>query len=329
MKRLITLTICTFIGMTAYCATVQRTILSHKGTITQYDANHWQDAISDAVAGDTVYFTPGLFSIPSAGSPCGDLIIDKPITLIGAGVSQTDCFYSDVYKDYCTSGTSTTLKANVIISIPGALILKSTLLEGFYIPDGGSIGVTMPVTNLAIKRCQFAGGYGGGFFSASAAVTNLSMEQCCIGCLSGENLVNPDIHNCYIGNTTDLPEGFELTNCIINNFSYAHNCTLINCGYREAYTSSHNTFVNCMYADWGEANSTYTNCWRDEDLTALSETQIKDLGYIGTDGTAVGTFGGPAPFTLVPSQPYVSSSSVTYNKSTKKLNVNVTVKKGQ
>ena len=50
---------------------------------------------------------------------------------------------------------------------------------------------------------------------------------------------------------------------------------------------------------------------------------------VDDDGTVVGPLGGPAPFTLIPSQPYVSSSSVTYNKTTKKLNINVTVKKGQ
>ena len=327
MKKTILISLlCMLCGSTVFSATVQRTILSHKGKLTQYDANHWTEAITDAVAGDTIYFTSGVFHVPSGGAACGDLVVDKPITLIGAGVGEADG--ADRYKSICTTGTSTTFFANLIIAISGSPTLNSTFFEGFYLPDGAAIGVTQPVTNLVIKRCQFNGGYGGGSFAASATVTNVTLEDCSMGWFSCANLVNPDIHNCFIG--TILGEGLEnlsFTNCTIGEIRDLANCTFLNCCLGSGLGI--NTYVHCVYSTWDTGVSTLTNCWRDENCYNMSADQYETAGYLGNDGTVVGPLGGQAPFTLVPSRPYVSSSSIVYNKSTKKLNVNVTVKKGQ
>ena len=78
MKKVILFVFYILTASAALGQTLQRTLLSHNGNLTQYDANHWQKAFTNAVAGDTIYFTPGLFS--------GALTIDKPLTLIGAGV---------------------------------------------------------------------------------------------------------------------------------------------------------------------------------------------------------------------------------------------------
>ena len=324
MKGLITLTLCALFSIAAYSATVQRTILSHKGTITQYDANHWQDAISDAVAGDTVYFTSGVFS--------GDISIDKPITLIGAGIGTLgygpfwkDSDYATVFDGCATSGNCTEIIGQIVIDISGNIVLNSTLLEGFITRDPGYITIKQPVQKLKIKRCQL------GPFGAEATVTDAILEDCYLGEASFTNFVNPDIHNCFIRYIDSCPEEIAFWNCSIKDIWDTWNCSFINCilHFAGPNTASHNTCQNSINDEHNSGSgNTWFDSWEDDGFH-LTKSQLQDKGYIGTDGTVVGPLGGSAPFTLIPSQPYVASGSVTYNKSTKKLNVNVTVKKGQ
>ena len=327
MKRIVFLVLSTVFCLSATGATLPRTILSHKGQLTQYDANHWQDAINDAVAGDTVYFTPGLFT--------GDIQITKPITLIGAGTSETDAFFrgkenSAAYADCGTPGQSTTIQGSINIDIPGNVTLTATLLEGLHLPDYCSIGVSQAVNNLTIRRCQLTGGYGGGEFRASVPISNTVIESCFIASFVGSNLVNADIHTCYFGTVSDLPEGFEFTNCVIGSLNYSYNILEVNCIECGRYESSHNTYVNCAYSNT-DSNSSYTDSWYNYDINRQNWTKekLEDEGCLGIDGTVIGPLGGSSPFMLVPSQPYVSSSSIVYDKTTGKLNVNITVKKGQ
>ena len=309
----------------SYAATLQRTILSHKGNLTQYDANHWQEAFDNAVAGDTVYFTSGYFA--------GELTITKPITLIGSGVSGNDVYWkdTDLATAYagCTTTTESTILDNVRIDIPGSPTLKSTLLEGFRI---NTVAIIQSVKNLSIKRCHIA--YKDwreewlGDFGASEPVTNLQLEGCFIAYANLENFVNPDIHNCYFIQIQPTPEETEFTNCTFQEIWGTSNCSFINC-IVHFVTGSDNTCVNCIYDDYYGGQITYLNCWNVGGAAGFTKSQLQSGGYIGNDETVVGPLGGTAPFTLIPSQPYVSSSSLNYNKTTKKLSVNVTVKKGQ
>ena len=326
------------ISIASHAATLQRTILSHKGKITQYDANHWQDAINDAVSGDTVYFTPGLFS--------GSINITKPITLIGSGVAEDNAFWTgndplwyngalaNIYAGCAKTGESTRIDGNVSINIPGKITLTKTLMEGFLIyrdpwnSDGASVFIEQEITGVIIKRCQI------GWISASAKSANMVLENCFFNGISPANWEEPDIHNCVIGQQIDAreTEGFEFTNCMLNDLLGAHNCNFVNCTIESLgdwnNRSTHNTYVNCIYRE-SEENSTYSNCWQNDSPNLFTKSQLQSGGYIGTDNTVVGPLGGPAPFTLIPSQPYVTSSTLNYVKSTKKLNVNVTVKQGK
>ena len=57
----------------------------------------------------------------------------------------------------------------------------------------------------------------------------------------------------------------------------------------------------------------------------MGKYDLEDKGYIGTDGTVVGIEGGSAPFTLEPSVPKVTNSTVAYDAANKLLKVNLTV----
>lgn len=330
MKRNLLLFVSTLLlCMSALGATVQRTILSHKGQITQYDANHWQEAISNAVAGDTVYFTSGNFS--------GALTIDKPITIIGAGISEDDAFYKDTsvaaaYEGCATTGGSTTIEGDINIAIPGSVTLTKSLLENVRL-SGYSIYFSEPVTNPIIKRCQvsmiYTNWWTGGTLSASAKVTNLTLKDCYIWNVSFENFENPDIQNCYFEKIEPTPEETVFTNCTILDVWNTSNCTFVNC-IVHLFNGSNNTCVNCIYDNMGSGDhTTFVDSWYVDGAAGFTKSQLQAGNFIGTDGTVVGPLGGPAPFTFIPSLPYVSYSSLTYIKSTKKLNVNVTVKQGK
>ena len=309
-------------------ATLQRTILSHKGQLTQYDVNNWTGAISDAVAGDTVYFTSGFFP--------GDATITKPITLIGAGVAETDAFwYNNAYQNALSgrgaTAQSTKIGGNFFVDIEGNPTLTKNMFEGFLL--GGSIIISKSVKNLSVKRCQFAYFYRAD--NSDAVCDKLVLENCYIARVYCGFMTNPDLHNCYFEELYLQGNPLTIRNCGMNNLDGGTGCSYINCliacwGYGEGGAC---TYLNCTIKDFNTTfGNNYINCWQhyyDNEAWPLSVAELTSLNHIGDDDTVVGPLGGPAPFTLIPSQPYVSSSSVTYNKSTKKLNVNITVKKGQ
>lgn len=306
---------------------LQKTILSHEGVLTQYNANHWQDAFADAAAGDTIYFTPGTFT--------GSLIINKPVTIIGPGVSLADCF-NDLYADCYKEGESAQLTGNITISLTDTQASTPFLIEGLYFKT--TVLQSTPMSNLTIRRCHF----NGQLFSNSStgvALTNLLLENCYFYNLNCRSMNNPTIQNCYIRYmqaAVDL--GITFTNCVVegcgklsgtlcdgSNFHNSIICSPVTSGNG---TPKYSNFVNCIYNS-NDQNSTYTDCWQLNTGSTMTAAQLSEAGYIGTDGSVVGPFGGPAPFTMIPTQPYVSSSSVVYDATTKKLNVNITVKKGK
>lgn len=330
MKKKMCLTVlCTVMCCAVFGATLQRTILSHKGKLTQYDADLWQNAITDAVAGDTVFFTPGDFS--------GSVTIDKVITLIGAGVSEGSAFFkgASLESDYsgCATDNGTTIRGSITLSIEGSPVLTTTFMEGINVQDGDFV-ITNSLTNLKIRRCQVRKEsptyYGGGSFYASSAIYNLELEDCYVHTIDCSNMSNYDIHNCYIENVNNMSRDNEITNSVIVWVNeVTKSCNFTNCVIQ--HWADYNTYINCVLGGEASVNSSYVNCHfvgygvpQDN-----SKAQFNENGWLGTDNKIIGLFSGPAPFTLIPSQPYVSSSTLTYTKSTKKLNVNVTVKQGK
>lgn len=326
MKKLFLLTVlCALVGTAAFGATVHRTILSHEGVLTQYDLSNWQGAITDAVDGDIVYFTSGTFS----GDP---LTINKRIALIGAGVAKDDCFYKDVYGDYCTTGESTFLNVSIVIDIEGATKLDRPLMEGIAVTDCHQLEIKQAPAETTFKRCQFIYDRNissTGFF-ASSEVSGLILENCYFGKLDFNNMVNPTIRNCYVDLLDNARAETKFFNCIIVTISGCTNCYFTNCGYQSLWSSSYNTFVNCLYGGWSQdANSTYENCINDGDFNGYTKAQLLEKNYLGNDGSVIGPLGGNYPFTLIPSQPSVQTNSINYDNSKKQLNVNLTIKQGK
>ena len=311
-------------------STMFRTILSHNGTLTQYDLTHWTDALDDAVDGDTVYFTPGTFP--------GDITITKKIALIGAGVCESQTWYhgeTNMQDALGGSGTPSTNSTNltggnIYIELDGEPTLTATMLEGLNIHN--TVTISKTVTNLKIKRCQIGTVRTNvdDVSDESAKPENLILESCCIHNLYAGNFVAPNIYNCYFTNVNLYSQPLSFTNCSIGTTWSSVGCNYINCLLSGDYYTGINTYLNCIYSnDLSYNGSTYTNCYTGYNPWTFSKAYLTEQNYLGNDGTVTGPLGGQAPFTFIPSQPYVSASTVAYDASTKKLNVNITVKKGK
>lgn len=341
MRLLLTTLLGTLMFTTTWGTTLQRTILSHKGKLTQYDVNRWQDAIADAEKGDTVFFTPGVFP--------GSVTVTKAITLIGAGVRTDKVFWKDeeyggsdqltaVYDGYAVEGTSTVINGSVNVSIPGSVLLTKTFMEGIVFRNGWTTGihVTEPVAGLTIKRCQIAR-----LFDASAKVTNLRIENCYCLCFKAANLDKPEIYNSYFQEVLgEGVENIEVYNSVITKLNGMNevmltNWTFVNCiilpgTYGYSYAKC-NTYINCLcYGDLDEG-SALTNSWNLKyplEPLFYTKAELETNGYLDNYGRVVGPLGGDVPFTFEPSLPYVLSSTLEYQKVNRRLNVNATVKKG-
>lgn len=335
MKKIILTSIFTALfSVVSFGQTLFRSILSHGGVLTQYDVANWTDALSDAVDGDTIYFTPGTFP--------GDITITKKIALIGVGVCESQAWYhneASLQDALGGSGTpssnSTNLTGNVNIELDDDPTLTATMLEGLNIAN--TVNINKTVTNLKIKRCQIVTLRTNvdEVSDESAKPENLIIENCYITNLYMGNFVNPNIYNCYFTNVHLYSQPFSLTNCSIDYTYNSVGCNYINCLLFSDIYYGVNTFLNCIYcSDYSGNGSTYTSCYEyySGDGTRpwyWSKDYLTTNNYIGNDGTVVGPLGGQAPFTFIPSLPYVSSSSVSYDSSTGKLNVNITVNKGK
>lgn len=327
-KLIITSILSSLVCVASFGQSLYRTILSHynsstgQTTLTQYDITHWTEAISDAVAGDTVYFTPGLFN--------SGFTVDKPITLIGAGVAQSDIWcvnetggIQNALADCGISGQSTRIGGTITINYEGTL--TKTMLEGFLV--NGGLSINKSVTGLSVKRCHFGEDIGG---ADGITVTNLTLESLRFRNLACKSFVNPDIHNCYFDVIYGEGNTLAVRNCSFSQIE-ATGFTFLNCIDSDNYMYQNaNVYKNCIYETDGTGDGcTYSNCYQYTDGWNLTKSELETNNYLGDDGTVIGPLGGTTPFTLIPAQPYTSSSSVSYNASTKKLNVNITVKKGK
>ena len=323
MKKFYFLVLCFTASIVVYGATIPRAILSHDGVLTQYDLTHWQDAFTNAVDGDIIYLTPGSFH--------GNLTITKAVSVIGAGVALSNAFFSQdeletAYGGCASPSGSTVIEGDINIAVVSSS--HPTLIEGIVVPSWygfePSVTISTAITNLTIRRCQFSNQ-----FRATANVTNLVFEQNFASWFYCDNLITPTIRDCWFNNMNNAV-GLEFTNCMIGGGYDFNNCHFINCICLEK--RENNTFTYCLTRDQtGTGNTFDEHCKIPEDWFFYRKTkaQFLEANYLGNDGTVIGPLGGPAPFTFKPSQPYVASSALNYNATTKKLNVTMTINKGE
>jgi len=65
----------------------------------------------------------------------------------------------------------------------------------------------------------------------------------------------------------------------------------------------------------------YTLDWEQNNGCNLTQEELIERGFLGTDGTVVGPEGGSAPYTLIPSGISVRESKLTIDGENRTLNV--------
>ena len=301
MKAKSLLTACLFmLAVGANAANDGKAILHHdKKPVAIYDADKLSDALSAAVAGDTIYLSEGTFPTFS---------LEKAITIKGAG-------------------TNTKISNGVTIDIASTPTLSSALLEAVEV--NGPVSVKSDMTNFLIKMVK---------------TTELSFDNAL-------NIPNALVDRCYLDKftITSTMTDFYVRNTFITNLTSTslkfNKCNFINCRIQGDWNNAAGRFINCeltgdhtsikssilsyslVYSRFiGVDASTYQEKGNVNDNDGwLSVEDRKNNRYLGNDNTVVGLEGGNTPYTLSPSGPKETSSTVKVSDSDKKLNVSITV----
>ena len=303
MKAKSLLTACLFmLAVGANAANDGKAILHHdKKPTAIYDADKLSDALSAAVAGDTIYLSAGTFPT---------FTLEKAITIKGAG-------------------TNTKISNGVNIDIPGNPTLTSSLLEAVEV--NGAITVKSDMTNFLIKMVKT---YDLQF--ANQQNTNALVDRCYLDKFTITSAMTDFyVRNTYIGNLTSTSLKFN-------------KCNFINCRIQGDWNKAAGRFINCELSRIGNDyltikssilsytlvysyfNSVHPSSYQekvyfDSKDNWLSVDDRLNKGYICKDGTVVGVEGGKTPYSLTPSGPKETSSTVKVSDSEKKLNVSINV----
>ena len=302
MKAKTLLTACLFmLAVGANAANDGKAILHHdKKPTAIYDADKLSDALSVAVAGDTIYLSAGTFPT---------FTLEKAITIKGAG-------------------TNTKISNGVIIDIPGSPTLTSSLLEAVEV--NGAITVKSDMTNFLIKMVKT---YDLQF--ANQQNTNALVDRCYLDKFTiTSTMTDFYVRNSYIWNLTSTSLKFN-------------KCNFINCRIHGDWNKAAGRFINCELRRTGDYtsikssilsyslvysyyNSVHPSSYQEKvyfdanrDWFSVDDRLTK--GYICKDGTVVGVEGGKTPYSLTPSGPKETSSTVKVSDSEKRLNVSITV----
>ncbi len=304
MKAKTLLTACMFmLGVGTNAANDGKAILHHdKKPTAIYDADKLSEALIAATAGDTIYLSAGMYPT---------FTLDKAITIKGAG-------------------TNTKISNGVTIDIPGNPTLTSSLLEAVEV--NGAITVKSDMTNFLIKMVKTTD-----LQFANQLNTNALVDRCYLDKFTITSAMTDFyVRNSYIWNLTSTSLKFN-------------KCNFINCRIQGDWNKAAGRFINCelgrienyltikssilsyslvySYDNYlGVDPSTYQEkVYFDATSDWLSVDDRLNKGYICKDGTVVGVEGGKTPYSLTPSGPKETSSTVKVSDSEKKLNVSINV----
>lgn len=307
MKKIAMAFVCfALVSISAWGATAAQIMLQHNGSAKLFDSDQMAAAINQAVDGDTIFLTEGSFN---------NFTVSKKIAIIGAG-------------------PQTVITGDVTIAIPGSPTLTARVLDGMNI--SGNILVNQSVNKFIIRKCKFKS------FNPNNTCTldNGQIDRCQITeCL-------------YLGSS--LIKSMLVTNSLINNLNSCNNTTtLINCDFYVVTSDFKGTILNSiismpqnlsngllkntLYSIYNyiiQTGCTTTDCyavnksvntpnkWLSHQYTM---EELFNNGFLGDDGTVVGSQGGNTPFTLVPAVPKVTERTIKVDTEGRKLNVSLKV----
>lgn len=281
-----------------------RIILMHNGQSTMFAGDRINDALTQAVDGDTIYLSEGHFPT---------FTISKKILVRGAG-------------------ENTNIANGVNINIMGEPVLTMPVLEGVKI--NGSLIIQRNCTNLIIRNCVF-----NTFQNSATSTPNGLVELChCFGTFN----ISEHMTDFYVKNTDlNYLKGASLNhnkcnfiNCLI--YGAAPETTagrFVNCQIQRwnpiKASMLLKTLVYTYSAKVGDS-SIAQDCYYDNYNTSgswFSSNQLITNGYLGLDGSIVGNWGGATPFTgtFRLKIPYEESGTISVDNEKKKINVELEI----
>lgn len=334
MRRIIFTILCIFtIALTCYG---QKVTLQHNGKIVGFFSNSdgtcLTEAFEHAEEGDTLFLSQGDYYLP---------IIDKAITIIGVGASE------------CAIRENFALREPIKIQAKTNSTISQINLEGISLDDV-SVGPNYSsedigkIENINIKKSILRRGLSAGGYDDLGNLTFESSKL--IGSTNVYTLKNLIFRNCDIsyissaGSKTTLP---KYLNCDIVNYkgdkALCINCIigqvgkgvtdyletghiLINTLYHkiENYDPTKNCIQQDCYAT-EEAIASNVDEWGSNNKLIITEEQLRQNNYLGTDGTIIGKSGGARPFNLDMHIPIVTKNNFSIDQNNKKASINVSV----
>lgn len=309
MKRILffafVLTICT---LSAVAQSRQVAVLKHDGQYSNfYGTNGLRDAINVAVDGDEITLSPGHFT---------DVTIKRAITVKGSRMSN------DITK-------GTRIGSMIIEPYPDSI--SNITVENIYISDRFHVGGRVKVAD--VSKCRF------GCLTGNPYKINLTgCEIYGMGNLSGFDPKHANILNSVIvsDNRYDWKDlDFNLVNCVLN-CGPGIGGVYKNCIFLKSLSLWHECSASgCKYV--GETDKFFEYVGGDNECAPVgSQVFIEGSFYeltpeyatlwLGNDGTQAGIYGGPAPFTTDPSNPFISKFEIDHETSPDgKLNIKVEI----
>lgn len=342
MKKFLLMTACIIMmSMTANAISINKALLVHDGEVTLFDG--LQDAINASADGDAVYLTLGTFK--------GPITITKKITVRGTG--ETSIIDGDVEVSISGSPNldspvleALTVTGNVTVQtalsnlnfykckINGTLALNGTINGGKT--ENCKIGVIIfgdQIDNYFIDRCYVTNTLtlSSGIMGMTVTNTKLRNIQANLGTSGNTTFVNCNINSLYVPNFSGT-----IINSIIGSSRYNSNqySSILSTVLLNTLLYSYNQYVtigsssvaqNCYY----QSSSINNGLINSNSECYYSTSQLQSKGWLGTDGTVVGIYGGSTPYSetdmLVPAVPKVTSSDLQLDNENKQLNVKLTV----
>lgn len=297
-------------------------MLHHNGQAKYYMYYQIQNAVDEAVDGDTIYLSEGTFQpfnvnkrimVRGAGSTTiieGDCEIDISGTAkLTMPVLDAMCFTGTIFvKSAYKQFTLRKCRAQNIYFTNSEYYVVSDYydvkLEQCFIQNYLLIPEEVKEINVFNSKIQVLYPYN----QSSAEYTQATFEHCNIVNVI-DTIQGAVFNSCYIykcGNLSGAKSRINLLGCILNSCAYGH-------------PNSGNNLPDFCF------NCTFTNCSDAGSASSIDYYYTNKISAI--DGTPIGAYGGQHPYTLWPEVPGVTQYKMSIDAATKTMNVKLTVDK--
>lgn len=307
MKKTLLLVVCLMtVGMQSVMAVTAQIVLRHQGNVKQFNPDELPSAIEAAENGDTILLSAGTFKYSASSI----VTINKAITIIGVGANNS------------------VIDNSVYIDIPNNPVLTAHLLDGVNITR--ELYIVKSAIGIKIRKCVINNKIS--YNINSDPIYEMLIDRCDINNI-GLNSVLRSLtvtnSKAQVLNAGYTPDAAVFSNCnvIIGSSGTYGTANFINCYITTFYNAGNSIFTNCLASVTWKNYTSAENCY----TYTPSETEVDEAeyfrqqGWLGTDGTIVGMYGGTTPFTLEPNAPKVTDYTIGVDTKTRMLNVKMTL----